>query len=289
MDWATAFLAKYPELAVFLTLGLGYWVGGLRLAGMSLGGVTGSLLAGMLIGYLFEVPVAGMAKSLLFLLFIFGIGYEVGPRFVAAMKGDGWRLAVLGMAMPTVGLLTAWAVAAYLMLDPGLAAGLASGALTQSAAMGTAVEAIQALPLDDARKDVLVAHVGVADALCYVFGALGVIFTCTVWGPKLLGIDVRAEAQRLEEEMGIRRERGDVEPAWQPFETRAYRVAADSRAAGMTVRAAERLAAKSRLFIHRLRRGDDLLDAGGDVTIRAGDVLAIGGRRETLVNLLEIG
>src|SRR6187401_1158804 len=128
MEWCTAFLAKYPELGVYLALGIGYWIGGFRIGGFNLGGVTGSLLAGMLVGWAFEVPVSGTAKSVLFLLFLFGIGYEVGPRFMSAMKGDGWRFAVLGFFMPFVGLLTAISVAWYLQLDVGLAAGLMSGA-----------------------------------------------------------------------------------------------------------------------------------------------------------------
>lgn len=286
MAWFTAFLAKYPELAVYLALGIGYWVGTRKLAGMSLGGVTGSLLAGMLIGYLFEVPVSGTAKSVLFLLFLFGIGYEVGPRFVAAMKGDGWRFAVLGVAMPVVGLLVAWAVAVYLELDPGLAAGMMSGALTESPAMGTAAEAINALDVDAATKERYVAHIGVADGLCYVAGALGVIFTCSVWGPKLLGIDLKQEALALEKQYGIRRERADLAPAWQPFETRAYVIAADAPAAGLTVREAENRAAGHRLFIHRIRRGDGLHDGTPDFRLQAGDIVAIGGRRELLVDLI---
>ena len=75
--------------------------------------MTGSLIAGIGVGLLFEVPVSATAKSLVFLLFLFGIGYSVGPRFVSAMRGDGWRYAVLGIFMPVVGLLTAWAVASH--------------------------------------------------------------------------------------------------------------------------------------------------------------------------------
>ena len=149
MSSAQAFFQKYPELAVYLALGIGYAVGGLKLRGFSLGGSTGSLLAGLLIGALLEVPVSATAKSVLFMLFLFAIGYSVGPKFAKSMKGDGWRFAVLGVFVPVVGLLTAWAVASALDLDPGFAGGLVSGALTESPAIGTASEAIQNLGLDD--------------------------------------------------------------------------------------------------------------------------------------------
>src|SRR6478735_6435435 len=148
MEWMKALLAEYPEMGVYLALGIGYWVGSLRIGNFSLGGVTGSLLAGMLLGWLFQVQVSATAKSVVFLLFLFSIGYEVGPRFVPAMKGDGWRFAALGVFMPAVGLLVAWTVASHLGLDPGLSAGLLAGGLTESPAIGTATEAINNLPLD---------------------------------------------------------------------------------------------------------------------------------------------
>ncbi|KAF1694598.1 aspartate-alanine antiporter [Pseudoxanthomonas koreensis] len=283
MEWFTALLAKYPELGVYLALAIGYWVGTRKVRGFTLGGVTGSLLAGMLIGILFEVPVSATAKSVVFLLFLFGIGYEVGPRFVSAMKGDGWRFAVLGAFMPVIGLLVAWAVAVALDLNPGLAAGMLSGALTESPAMGTAAEAIRALPLDEATLRMYEAHIGVADALCYVTGALGVIFTCSVIGPALLRVDLKAEALKLEAQYGIVRVRTGIASAWQPFETRAYRVEAQAPIAGRTVAEAEQLHDGKRLFIHRIRRDGELMDPLPDFRIAAGDLLAIGGRREQLV------
>src|SRR5512139_2029061 len=116
MAWLTQLFAKYPELAVYLALGIGYWVGSLKFRGFSLGGATGSLLAGILIGAFVKVPVSGMAKSVVFLLFMFGIGYSVGPKFFKAMKGQGWRFGILGAFVPVVGLATAYAVASILKL-----------------------------------------------------------------------------------------------------------------------------------------------------------------------------
>ncbi|MDR0182126.1 TrkA C-terminal domain-containing protein [Lysobacter arvi] len=286
MQWFASTLSRYPELAVYLALGIGYWIGGIRIRGFTLGGVTGSLLAGMLLGWLFAVPVAATAKSLVFLLFLFGIGYEVGPRFLGAMKGDGWRFAALGAFMPVVGLIVAVLVAKMLRLDPGLAAGMMSGALTESPAMGTASEAIQALPIDAATRERYLAHIGVGDALCYVSGALGVILTCTVFGPKLLGVDLAAHALDVEKRYGIRRQRHGVAPAWQPFETRAYRVGPAAPVTGLTIASAEDAIAGARLFVHRIRRDGALLDVDEATVIRAGDVIAIGGRRDVLVEVV---
>lgn len=286
MNWLHEALAKYPELAVYLALGIGFWVGNLKIRGFSLGGTTGSLLAGIAIGLAFEVPVSGPAKSLVFLLFLFGIGYEVGPKFFGAMKGDGWRYAALGIFMPVVGLLTAWAVARQLGLDPGFAAGMLSGALTESPAMGTANEAISALAIPEDLKALYIGHIGVADALCYVAGALGVILVCSTIGPKLLGVDLKAEALKLEAELGITRTRTGVGSAWRPFEFRAYRLQAGGPAAGRTVGEAERLVPGYRLFLLRLRRGEKVMEATADTVLQAGDIAVVAGRRAALVGIL---
>ena len=204
MEWLAKLFTKYPEMGVYLAVGIGYVVGRLKFRGVGLGVVTGSLLGGILIGNFFHVAVSDQAKSMLFLLFLFGIGYSVGPSFFRNLKGDGWRWAVLGIFVPVVGLLTAYAVATFLKLDPGYAAGLLSGALTESPAIGTASEAIRGLPLSNEEKELLIGHVAVADAICYIFGTLGVIWCCASLGPKLLGIDVREESKKLEAKLGLR-------------------------------------------------------------------------------------
>ena len=252
MDWVAALLTKYPETGVFLALGLGYIIGQFKFKGVALGTVTGSLVMGLVIGYFFHVPVSDTAKSVLFLLFLFGIGYSVGPTFFKTMKGNGWRWAVLATVMPVAGLLTAWGVATFLELDLGFAAGLLSGALTESPAIGTASEAIKALDLPDDVKQRLVSHIAVADALCYVFGAFGVIWFCSVLGPKLLGIDLKAEGRRVEAELGLARTSPGVVSAWHTFIVRAYKLEPGMKSVGLRVAEAEQQRARG-AHLHRAR------------------------------------
>ncbi|MBZ9605706.1 aspartate-alanine antiporter [Phyllobacterium chamaecytisi] len=286
MVWFEQFLVKYPELAVFLAISIGYLIGGVKVRGFGLGPVTGSLFAGILIGQFAHVPIAGMAKSLLFLLFLFGIGYSVGPQFLQALKRDGLKPVLLAVVVCVTGLLTAIVIAKALGLDPGFAAGLVSGALTESPAMGTATEAINALPLMEDERARLVAHIAVADAVCYVFGAVGVILFCSVLGPKLLGIDLAAEALKLEHELGITRTAAGVASAWHRFELRAYRIAEGAPIAGLSVAAAEAKFPEHRLFIQRVRRGERVIEASPEFVLSPEDVVAVSGRRETLVELL---
>jgi putative transport protein len=285
MHWLANLFTKYPEMGVYLAVGIGYLIGRLKFRGVGLGVVTGSLLAGILIGNFFHVPVSDQAKSILFLLFLFGIGYSVGPGFFQNLKGDGWRWVLLGVFVPVVGLLAAYAVAHFMKLDPGYSAGLLSGSLTESPVIGTASEAIRALPISDEQKTQWIGHVAVADAICYIFGTLGVILCCGSLGPKLLGIDVRAESKALEEKLGIPRSKQGVHSGWQPIGVRAYTIPIGGPAVGKTLAEAERAVRTNRLFVERIRRGGEIFTPLSTTVFEAGDTVAVLGRTEVLVNV----
>jgi len=286
MEWLSDLFAKYPEMGVYLAVGIGYFIGRMKLRGVGLGVVTGSLLGGILIGNFFHVPVSNQAKSILFLLFLFGIGYSVGPSFFQTFKGDGWRWVVLGVFVPVIGLLAAYSVARFLKLDVGYSAGLLSGALTESPTIGTASEAIQALSLPDDQKQQLIGHIAVADAICYIFGTMGVIWCCSSLGPKLLGVDLREESKKVEASLGIQRKKLGISSAWQPIGFRAYTVPEGALIVGKTIAEAEKSIPGARLFVERLRRRGEILSPGPSMIVEAGDTLAVIGRTDVLVPVL---
>jgi putative transport protein len=283
LTWLEQFLVRYPELALFLVIAAGYWIGSFKIGAFSLGPVTGALFAGLLVGDFAHVPVSSMTKSFLFLLFLFGVGYSVGPQFVQAMKRDGLKPMLLAVVVCITGLAAAIVVGKVLGLDPGFAAGLMSGALSQSAAMGTATDAVNGLSLSEAQRTLYVSHIAVADAVCYIFGYAGVITFVTVLAPTLLGIDLRAEAVKLEQSLGMTRTRPGLASAWRKFELRAYRLDGQSPLVGVTVAAAEARVTEHRLFIHRIRRGQRILEAEPGTVLEAGDVVALSGPREVIV------
>lgn len=267
-------------------IGIGYWIGSFKVGAFSLGPVTGALFAGLLVGQFAHVPVSGMTKSFLFLLFLFGIGYSVGPQFMQALRRDGLKPVLLALVVCLTGLAASIVVAKILKLDPGFAAGLMSGALTQSAAMGTATDAVNGLALPEADRARLVAHIAVADAVCYIFGYAGVILFLTVVAPALLKIDLPSEALKLERELGMDRTKPGLVSAWRKFELRAYRLAQSSRVVGLTVAAAEALVPDHRLFIHRFSRGACIRDAEPGMMLEPGDVIALSGPRRVIVELI---
>src|SRR5262249_7668589 len=92
--------------------------------------------------------------------------------------------------------------------------------------------------------------------------------------------------KRYEEEHGGKREVGGPGTAWHRFELRAYRVAEGGRAVGKTAEEAEAMVPNERVFIQRIRRGGKIFEATSETVIQAGDIVAVAGRREVLVNLI---
>jgi putative transport protein len=281
IEWFVAALRVNPELALFLAIGLGFWIGGRKLGNFSLGAVTGSLVAALLIGQL-HIEMPDLVKTVLFMLFLFGTGYSVGPQFFRSLKGDGLRALAFTIIHCGTGLGVAYVMARLLGLDFGLSAGLLSGGLTHSAAIGTATEAIMALPLPDAERQTLVAHIAVADALTYVFGVVAPIVFLGTIAPRMMGIDLKAEAAALESRLGIQRAAPNVTSAYQGFVFRAHRV---ENAAFIGKRPAELevIRPDGRMFIERLRRGERILSAAADTRIERDDVLVLHGRKEVVL------
>jgi putative transport protein len=281
--WIEQFLVRYPELALFLVLAAGYWIGSFKIGAVSLGPVTGALFAGLLVGQFAHVPVSGMTKSFLFLLFLFGIGYSVGPQFVLALKRDGLKPVLLAVVVCITGLAASILVAKVLLVGSGVCRWADVGCPHPKRAMGTATDAVNGLALPEADRALFAAHIAVADAVCYIFGYAGVIIFCTVIVPRLLKIDLKTEALKLEQALGMNRAKPGLASAWRKFELRAYRLADGSPLAGLAVAAAEARIPEHRLFVHRLRRGERILEATPDVTLEAGDVVAISGPRLVIV------
>jgi putative transport protein len=285
IDWFVQTLRTYPEIAVFISLALGYYFGSFTYKGLGLGAVTATLIAAVIIGQL-EIKIAGPLKPFFFLMFLFAIGYAVGPQFVRGISQDGIPQAVFAVIVCLFCLGAPYVVAKLAGYDLGSAVGLYAGSQTISASMGLATDAINRLDLrpDDAKK--LLDAMPVAYAVTYIFGTVGSAIVLALLGPPLLGIDLEAACKRYEERHGGKKEAGGPGTAWHQFELRAFRIAQGGRTVGKTVHQAEALLPDQRVFIQRIRRGDKMFDATADTVIQVNDVVAVAGRRDVLVNLI---
>jgi putative transport protein len=285
IDWFVNTLRTYPEIAVFLSLAAGYYFGSFTYKGLGLGAVTATLIAAVIIGQL-GITISGPLKSTFFLMFLFAIGYGVGPQFVRGITSDGIPQALFAAVVCVFCLIAAYLGAKLAGYDVGSAAGLYAGSQTISASMGLATDAINRLELSPEETKKLLDAMPVAYAVTYIFGTVGSALVIALVGPALLGIDLEAACRRYEERHGGKKQVGGPGTAWHQFELRAFRVQEGGRAVGKTVQEAEALLPEQRVFVQRIRRVGKIMDATADTVIQAGDVVAVAGRREVLVSLI---
>jgi putative transport protein len=288
IDWFVQTLRSYPEIAIFLSLALGYYFGSFTYKGLGLGAVTATLIAAVIIGQL-EIKIGSPLKPTFFLMFLFAIGYGVGPQFVRGIAQDGLPQALFAVVVCFFCLGAAYFGAKLAGYDVGSAAGLYAGSQTISASMGLATDAINRLGLSPEDTKKLLDAMPVAYAVTYIFGTIGSAIVLALLGPALLGIDLEAACKRYEETRGGKKELGGPGTAWHQFELRAFRVKEGGPVVGKTPQQAEALLPDQRVFVQRIRRDGQILDATADTVIKAGDVLAVAGRRDVLVSLLGAG
>lgn len=281
MQWIVKSFQQYPELAIFLTLALGYWVGNLKVGKFSLGPVTGVLLAGVLVGQM-DITISPNVKSVFFIMFLFAVGYGVGPQFFRGLKSDGVPQAIFAVLQCLLSLVTVFVVAEVLGYDVGAAAGLLSGSQTISAVLGVATDAINQLNISPEQKTALINRMPVAYAVTYIFGTAGSAWLLASIGPKLLRVDIAAACEELEAQLGGGEEEPGVIPAARRFDVRAYRVI-NERLDGKTVAELEEYVKETRTSIERIRHGGHITDADPSTVVHKGDVVAVVGRREVLV------
>ena len=282
IDWIFETLRHKPELVIFLTLALGYLLGKLKLGTFSLGSVTGTLLAGLLIGQI-GIEISGQVKSIFFTMFLFAVGYSVGPQFVRGVARDGAPQAIFAVVISVLCLVCVWLAAKIAGYDVGFAAGLLAGSQTISASIGLATDAINNSGIANP-KDVL-NNIPVAYAVSYIWGTIGTGLILSVLGPKILRIDIVAECKRYEAEMSQGAPAGGMASAWQQFQIRAFRADAGLPGVGKTIGEIENLNKASRLYAERIRRDGKIIDFDANTVVKAGDVVAVSGRPEMLVAL----
>ena len=283
MQFLVDTLKEHPEIAIFLTLAVGYFIGSLKLGKFSLGPVTGVLLAGVLVGQL-HITISPHVKAVFFLMFLFAVGYGVGPQFFRGLKSDGLPQVFFAVMVCVACLLCAFIGAKLAGYNVGQAAGLLSGACTISAVLGVATDSINQLGLPADQAKAMIDSMPVAYAVTYLFGTAGSAWFLASVGPKLLGVDLAKECKEYEDKMGGSEEAGEIS-AYPKIGVRAYKVAGNSRFAEKTVGEFE---AQFRgqmppVFVERVRHSGKILDPGIKLVIHSGDVLAIAGGRETLL------
>src|SRR5438270_8128533 len=224
MNYLTHALRQHQELAVFLTLATGVFIGRRRIGTLSLGTAVGTLLAGVAIGQL-NIQVPAVVKYVFFDLFLFTTGYKVGPQFFRALKKDALPQLALTLVLCVTCLIAAFTAAKLLGYDMGTAAGMLAGAFTESTVIGTASDAIGRLSLSAADKTNLTNNIPVAYAVTYLVGTGFIVWFLPNMGPKLMRVNLKEEARKLQAQLsGSGKGELEIPSAYQALAVRAYQV-----------------------------------------------------------------
>lgn len=284
MEWIRSIFDQSPEIALFLSLAIGYWVGKFRFGSFQLGGVAGSLLAAVLISQA-GVQIDSGIKAVLFALFIYAVGFESGPQFFRSLGRQSIREILMALVLALSGLLTVIVIARLFDLDKGLAAGLAAGGLTQSAIIGTAGSAIDKLGLAADEVQRLQGNVAIGYAVTYIFGSFGAILVCVNLLPFFTRRGIREDAQKAQSAMlaGLHVYGVGEQPAVPDMVGRLYEV----RQPDLSVEAVESLSGSGAVTVERIRRQGATLGVEPSVELERGDTVLLVGRRAGVVEVGE--
>jgi putative transport protein len=283
MSYFVSALRENPELAIFLTLAVGFVIGRIRIGSFSLGNVVGTLLAGVVIGQL-HIEVDPLVKVVFFDLFLFATGYKVGPQFFRGLKRNAGPQVALTIVLCVTSLVTTVAAAKIFKYDSGTAAGLMAGAFTESTVIGTAGQTIERLDLPAEEKQRQLNNIPVAYAVSYLVGTGFVVWFLSSLAPRLLKVDLKAESRKLEASMtvGKRPELGG-RSAYREWDLRAFRVGDATPAANRSVADFERSFAPDRIFVERIRQGGAIIHPTSETVLRPGDIVVVGARRHVML------
>ena len=275
MSWVAEGLRHNPEVAILAALAIGILVGTLRLGNFGLGTVPAVLLAGVLVGQ-FDIAIPASVKSVFFLVFLFSLGYGVGPQFFRGLRRDGLPQVLFACLVCVAVLLSAYLAARIAGYDPGLAAGLLSGAATSSGALGMATDTINRLDLPPHQARAWTAAMPVAYAVTYVFGTAGSAWFLAHIGPRLLGVDLAAACRDYEKTLGGWKDDGVLGDGAR-VRLRTYRVPANSKFVNRSISDVEKNLGEPAVpvFVEAIRRGGSIVAPDPDARVQGGDVLAI--------------
>lgn len=224
------FMVSNQVFTLFICLAIGFLIGNYKIAGkFNIGATVGTLIVTLIMGQIGSFPRDEMLGTIFFGAFMFSVGYRIGPQLLVSLKLFGVRILIASIFWMVVAFLVGWSLFSAFKIGPGIAAGVISGALTQSATVASSLQTIGSLPVSQSVRATYEAQLPVAYALTYVFGTLGVIIFLRDLAPKILGISIAEQGPKMAEHYHFHAK--NPNPTWR----RTYRIADDSPLVGKTL------------------------------------------------------
>jgi putative transport protein len=282
--WISDVATRAPEIFLFVAVAIGTLLGRTRVRGIPIGATACILVTAVVLGQLGTISIPPILKSILFGFFVFTIGYRSGPAFFASLSFKTLSQVILALVIGASGLIAILSFAYLLQLDPGTAAGLGAGSLTQTAMMGTASGALEGLGLTDDALKQQQANLAAGYAVTYICGYIFVLLFVPFVAPKLMGVNLKEEAAKLEAELsgGAPAKKGNL--LYRKFQARAYRV---TKAAGGTVSKVQSEIGR-RASIERILRDADDVEVGPNTKLKKDDEILLAGPSSAMVDAEQI-
>ena len=279
------YLIANPVISIFVCLALGYLIGKLKIKSFTIGATVGTLLVGLLISLVFKgagtYQIDGTVKTIFFSLFIFAIGYEVGPSFFASLKSSGLKIIILSLFFAVAAFVVSMALFKAFGIGAGEAGGILAGSLTQSAILGTADSTMKGM-LSGTELKTAESQMAIAYALTYVFGTVGVVVFLKNGAAKLIGVNLTDTVKKKIDQTNFH-ESSSENTVVGNIKARAFCIENGAEFIGKTIGSVEEQYGDDLTITQIIRKGKKV-NLASDVQLLEGDTVTIIGLLDAVLH-----
>ena len=279
------YLIANPVISIFLCLALGYLIGKLKIKSFTIGATVGTLLVGLLISLVFKgagtYQIDGTVKTIFFSLFIFAIGYEVGPSFFASLKSSGLKIIILSLFFAVAAFVVSIVLFKAFGIGAGEAGGILAGSLTQSAILGTADSTMKGM-LSGTELKTAESQMAIAYALTYVFGTVGVVVFLKNGAAKLIGVNLTDTVKKKIDQTNFH-ESSSENTVVGNIKARAFCIENGAEFIGKTIGSVEEQYGDDLTITQIIRKGKKV-NLASDVQLLEGDTVTIIGLLDAVLH-----
>ena len=279
------YLIANPVISIFVCLALGYLIGKLKIKSFTIGATVGTLLVGLLISLVFKgagtYQIDGTVKTIFFSLFIFAIGYEVGPSFFASLKSSGLKIIILSLFFAVAAFVVSIVLFKAFGIGAGEAGGILAGSLTQSAILGTADSTMKGM-LSGTELKTAESQMAIAYALTYVFGTVGVVVFLKNGAAKLIGVNLTDTVKKKIDQTNFH-ESSSENTVVGNIKARAFCIENGAEFIGKTIGSVEEQYGDDLTITQIIRKGKKV-NLASDVQLLEGDTVTIIGLLDAVLH-----
>ena len=284
------YLIANPVISIFVCLALGYLIGKLKIKSFTIGATVGTLLVGLLISLVFKgagtYQIDGTVKTIFFSLFIFAIGYEVGPSFFASLKSSGLKIIILSLFFAVAAFVVSIVLFKAFGIGAGEAGGILAGSLTQSAILGTADSTMKGM-LSGTELKTAESQMAIAYALTYVFGTVGVVVFLKNGAAKLIGVNLTDTVKKKIDQTNFH-ESSSENTVVGNIKARAFCIENGAEFIGKTIGSVEEQYGDDLTITQIIRKGKKV-NLASDVQLLEGDTVTIIGLLDAVLHFEDPG